>query len=42
LILHSPRFVLVDRQGQIRGYYDNRDAKARQRLNEDVSKLLRD
>lgn len=42
VIVHSPRFVLVDRQGQIRGYYDNRDLKALERLNEDVAKLLKD
>jgi protein SCO1/2 len=40
LIIHSPRFVLVDRQGQIHGYYDNRDPKAMQRLNRDVAGLL--
>jgi protein SCO1/2 len=40
LIIHSPRFVLVDRQGQIHGYYDNRDPKAMQRLNHDVAGLL--
>lgn len=42
MILHSPRFVLVDRQGQIRGYYDNRDPKAIQRLKDDVESLLTD
>lgn len=42
LILHSPRFVLVDRQGRIHGYYDNRDPKAIQRLNKDVESLLTD
>ena len=42
IIIHSPRFVLVDRQGQIRGYYDNRDAKAIQRLKGDVESLLTD
>jgi protein SCO1/2 len=40
VIIHSPRFVLVDRQGQIRGYYDNRDSKAMQRLKDDVASLL--
>ena len=40
IIMHSPRFVLVDRQGQIRGYYDNRDPKAMQRLENDVTRLL--
>ena len=41
VILHSPRFVLVDRQGQIRGYFDNRDPKAMQHLKDDVAKLLK-
>lgn len=42
VIVHSPRFVLVDRQAQIRGYYDNRDPKAMQRLKDDVASLLKD
>ena len=40
VILHSPRFVLVDKQGQIRGYYNNSDPKAMQRLDQDVASLL--
>ena len=40
VILHSPRFVLIDRAAQIRGYYDSRDAAALQRLNNDVLSLL--
>lgn len=40
VILHSPRFVLVDRQGRIHGYYDNRDRTAMQRLQKDVTALL--
>ncbi|MGN6719831.1 MAG: SCO family protein, partial [Candidatus Binatia bacterium] len=40
VILHSPRFVLVDQQGQIRGYYDNSEPTAMQRLNQDVESLL--
>ncbi len=39
-ILHSSRFVLVDRQARIRGYYDSRDVAALQRLRRDVSALL--
>ena len=42
IIIHSPRFVLVDRQGQIHGSYDNRDPKAMQRLKDDVAALLKD
>jgi protein SCO1/2 len=40
IILHSPRFVLIDKQGQIRGYYDSRDAAALRRLKKDVAALL--
>jgi protein SCO1/2 len=40
VILHSPRFVLVDRETTIRGYYDSRDAEALQRLKRDVASLL--
>jgi hypothetical protein len=40
VILHSPRFVLIDRKAQIRGYYDSRDAAALQRLNQDLNTLL--
>jgi hypothetical protein len=34
--------VLVDRQGQIRQYYDSRDADVVQRLSHDVKRLLRE
>ncbi|MGE5304236.1 MAG: SCO family protein [Alphaproteobacteria bacterium] len=40
VILHSPRFVLVDKAAQIRAYYDSRDAEALQRLNKDLMSLL--
>lgn len=39
---HSARLVLVDRQGQIRQYYDSRDADVVQRLSHDVKRLLRE
>ena len=39
-ITHSTRFVLVDRQGQIRGYYGMEDADAMSRLIADARKLL--
>lgn len=39
-ILHSTRFVLVDRQARIRGYYDSRKEKAMRRLQNDVMLLL--
>ena len=38
-ITHSSRFVLVDREGKIRGYYGTEDADALDRLVADVSKL---
>lgn len=39
--IHSSRFVLVDGQTQIRGYYDSNDADALQRLRQDAKMLLR-
>ncbi len=36
---HSTRFVLVDRQGRIRGYYDTSDSSAIPKLISDVSSL---
>lgn len=39
-ITHSSRFVLVDRQGHIRGYYGTEDPQALDRLIDDVQKLL--
>jgi cytochrome oxidase Cu insertion factor (SCO1/SenC/PrrC family) len=42
IVIHSPRFVLIDRQSQIRGYYDSRDGAALERLNKDVATLLKD
>ncbi|MGH7825838.1 MAG: SCO family protein [Candidatus Binatia bacterium] len=38
---HSPRFVLVDRETQIRGYYVSTDAEAMKRLRRDLKLLLR-
>jgi protein SCO1 len=40
IIMHSPRFVLIDRQAQIRGYYDSRDQQALERLKKDVAILV--
>jgi protein SCO1/2 len=40
VILHSPRFVLIDDETQIRGYYDSRDADALARLKKDVVTLM--
>ena len=39
-ILHSSRFVLVDRQARVRGYYDSSDGAALQRLRRDVRELI--
>lgn len=41
LLVHSGRFVLVDRQGQIRSYCDSNDELAWRRLPSDVKFLLR-
>jgi protein SCO1/2 len=39
--IHSSRFVLVDLQARIRGYYPGTDEDALQRLRKDVRTLLR-
>lgn len=38
---HSPRFVLIDREAQIRGYYVSTDADAMTRLRRDLKALFR-
>jgi protein SCO1/2 len=38
---HSTRFVLVDRQSRIRGYYDTSEARAIPRLIDDIYALAR-
>ncbi|MHC4392044.1 MAG: SCO family protein [Planctomycetota bacterium] len=38
--VHSPKFVLVDQQGQIRGFYDSNDPKALIALKKDLRPLL--
>jgi len=40
--IHSSRFVLVDREARIRGYYHSNDEEALQRLRANVRKLLRE
>lgn len=40
VIMHSPRFVLIDKQAEIRGYYDSRDPKAIDRLKKDAATLM--
>lgn len=39
---HSPRFVLVDREARIRGYYPATEPQALKRMRGDLQKLLRD
>jgi cytochrome oxidase Cu insertion factor (SCO1/SenC/PrrC family) len=39
-VLHSTRFVLVDPQGRIRGYYDGNDDEAMEQLGHDVAQLV--
>jgi protein SCO1/2 len=39
-ILHSARFVLVDRRGHIRGYYDSNEDEALQKLRRDIPQLF--
>ena len=39
---HSTRFVLVDRQGRIRGYYDTSDASSIPKVISDIRALARD
>jgi cytochrome oxidase Cu insertion factor (SCO1/SenC/PrrC family) len=39
-VLHSTKFVLVDRNGQIRGYYDGLETVGQEQLVRDVRRLL--
>lgn len=41
-IIHSLRFALVDRAGQVRGYYNGDDPESLRRLLPDVDRLLRE
>jgi cytochrome oxidase Cu insertion factor (SCO1/SenC/PrrC family) len=41
MIPHSPRFVLVDKETRIRGYYDSRDLEAIGRLKNDIDILVK-
>lgn len=38
-VIHSSRFVLVDSEGRIRGYYDSRDQEALLRLRTDLRRV---
>ncbi len=39
-VFHSPHMVLVDQQGQIRGYYNGTEDKEIKRLFKDIARLL--
>jgi protein SCO1/2 len=41
MIPHSSRFVLIDSQARIRGYYDSREVEAFVRLKNNIATLLR-
>jgi protein SCO1/2 len=41
-IIHSMRFILVDAEGHIRGYYSNDDREAKQKMLTDIGILLRE
>ncbi|MGH7853301.1 MAG: SCO family protein [Candidatus Binatia bacterium] len=41
MIPHSPRFVLVDKEARIRGYYDSRDLEAFLRLKNHIAVLVK-
>ena len=41
IIPHSPRFVLIDKDARIRGYYDSRELEAFVRLKNDLETLLK-
>jgi cytochrome oxidase Cu insertion factor (SCO1/SenC/PrrC family) len=41
-VLHSTRFVLIDRRAQIRGYYESREETALQQLRQHLQLLLRE
>ena len=40
-IIHSKRFILVDREGHIRGYYNSDEPEAKQKLLHDIGTLMR-
>lgn len=41
-IVHAEHFVLVDRRGAIRGYYDSNDAQRVERMLRDARRLMRE
>lgn len=42
VMLHTTRFVLVDRAARVRGYYDSGDKESLQKILRDARKLLRE
>lgn len=42
IVFHSTRFALVDRKGQIRGYYSGMEPKDIKKLKKDIKKLLKE
>ena len=38
--LHSNKFILIDKEGYIRGHYDSHDVEDVEQLTQDVEKLL--
>ena len=40
--LHTTRFVLVDREGRVRGYYSSSDEDELRKLQNDARALLRE
>lgn len=42
IFIHSTKFVLIDKRGEIRGYYIGETGEARPRLLADIEKLLRE
>lgn len=42
IMLHSGRFVLVDRQGEIRSYYDGMESESVRLISQDIRRLLQE
>jgi protein SCO1/2 len=42
LFIHSTKFVLVDKRGRIRGYFEATDEEEREQLGLAIRKLLRE
>ncbi len=42
VMMHTTRFILVDRQARVRGYYDSNEEESLQKLMKDIETLLRE